>query len=554
MSGPHKRKSLRSLLQDAKEKMAQSPEHIRAAQVLAEMQEDLHGKMSGVNDRGECPGFLSGENVRGVSENIVSGGFSEDGTDRAPAEDSRVCAVAATDFGGTSPAPISAPDPLTAPLSGRERERPALPSTLSPIGNAGEQPEPHTPAGSANSEGRGWKSEAPSEALHTAPYAESVATDQRKEMSGVNVRGECPGEMSGVSRPEPFPVPCNGSTGQAETPFEATGKEARPPASEAASGPVSDRTNGPAPQWRPLPVPLEKHRATEPTAKPASAPEQGRKRRRETVREILPPRSRITGGRQKHLHAWLMAQGGAVRTTLPLLTEMTGIEDRSLRRILTAWEANGIAEKTSGQFGVEIRLLVREAPAPKKDKPAEELSGLCPTLCAAGFSRSHLTRILAALARQGLDIEAVWTGLRYAEWELAHEQMLDRAGQPVASPVDWVYKSLVSDGTYRIPKGYVSPAERQRRQAEEEMHREREAQEKLRRVREEQEALELQRQADTLFEALLREPESDFAATILQALPRFLRDLGMDNALFQRACRGQIERHLKTLAGMEEQP
>lgn len=56
MSGLHKRKSLKSLLQDAKDKMTQAPEHIRAAQVLTEMQEDLREKMSGVNVRGLYPG------------------------------------------------------------------------------------------------------------------------------------------------------------------------------------------------------------------------------------------------------------------------------------------------------------------------------------------------------------------------------------------------------------------------------------------------------------------------------------------------------------------
>ena len=129
--------------------------------------------------------------------------------------------------------------------------------------------------------------------------------------------------------------------------------------------------------------------------------------------------------------------------------------------------------------------------------------------------------------------------------------MTDKGGGLVSSPVDWVYKSLISDGTYRIPRGYLSPAEKQRMQVEEELNRERQAREELERLRSEKEALELQRQVDALLDRVLADTQSELAKNILKPLPHFLWELGTDNPLFQRACRVQVESYLKNLVAAE---
>ncbi len=454
MSGLHKRKSLKSLLQEAKDKMTQAPEHIKAAQVLAEMQEDLHEKMSGGTDRGDCPGDMSGVSDRGApSEQAASGSQS----------------AAETACRNVRPKPVPFPVPPSESIENTQK--------------------------------------------YFVPCAPSTEKDAEKRpgvLSGVFVRGECPGILPGV----------DAAVQLQEHPHET----------------VEDQ----------------------PQAAVLTSP--GKKRPgRKGVKEILPRRPRISGERQKQLYAWLREQGGAVRTTLSVLTQMTGIEDRSLRRILTDWEANGIVQKQSGQFGVELRLLIDDQPAePKKAKPRQatlaglELADVCPNLFAAGFTEVHLKRITAALTKQDIDTSHVWTGLRYAEWELANGKMVDKTGVPIASPVDWVYKSLISDGTYRIPKGYVSPTEKLRRQAEEELAREREALETLERLRAEKEELELQKQIEALLAQVLADTQGELARPFLEPLPKFLRELGAGNPLFQRACRVQVEWHLRQLAGKEE--
>ncbi|MDD4509707.1 MAG: hypothetical protein PHY23_02125 [Oscillospiraceae bacterium] len=437
MSGLHKRKSLKSLLQDAKDKMTQAPEHIRAAQVLTEMQEDLREKMSGVNVRGECPGSLSGV---------------EDKTS------------------------FEQPEPI--------EEIPAVETPQHDVKNTGNND-------SYNA----------SPAAFSDEYPEGIFEECPGYLSGVNVRCECPGYLN----TEPIQ----------QSLFELP---------EAKEGTPQKTIRG--------------------------------------VKEILPPRSQIVGERQRQLFYWLRDQGGSVRSTLPLITQCTGIEDRTLRRILTDWESRGVVQKRAGQFGIELTLITSERPTPPK-KPlktkklrqtsstALALNDLCPNLIAAGFTESHYLRIMETLEAQHIDSTQVWAGLRHAEWELSNGKMTDKGGGLVSSPVDWVYKSLISDGTYRIPRGYLSPAEKQRMQVEEELNRERQAREELERLRSEKEALELQRQVDALLDRVLADTQSELAKNILKPLPHFLWELGTDNPLFQRACRVQVESYLKNLVAAE---
>lgn len=57
-------------------------------------------------------------------------------------------------------------------------------------------------------------------------------------------------------------------------------------------------------------------------------------------------------------------------------------------------------------------------------------------------------------------------GLDHLEYELANDQLCDKAGQPVSDPCSWVFTALARTGYYRRPKGYVSPEEQAAKDAE----------------------------------------------------------------------------------------
>lgn len=50
-------------------------------------------------------------------------------------------------------------------------------------------------------------------------------------------------------------------------------------------------------------------------------------------------------------------------------------------------------------------------------------------------------------------------GLTHAEWELNAGRMRDKSGNPITSPVSWVFKILATQGYYPRPEGYRSPQE-----------------------------------------------------------------------------------------------
>lgn len=151
---------------------------------------------------------------------------------------------------------------------------------------------------------------------------------------------------------------------------------------------------------------------------------------------------------------------------------------------------------------------------------------------------------------QNIDPGSLTDALRYAEYELEHGQMVDSKGQPVSRPVDWVFRCLSKDGTYRIPTGYVSPAELRRREREEAVRREREALEAERRLLEEEAALALEKEVEAMFRQMLDEPDGPFAAQILEKVPAVLRSRGgLENPLVQKACRMQISYMLQDAVG-----
>ncbi|HML54557.1 hypothetical protein [Solidesulfovibrio sp.] len=97
---------------------------------------------------------------------------------------------------------------------------------------------------------------------------------------------------------------------------------------------------------------------------------------------------------------------------------------------------------------------------------SERITLTWPHLSRSGFGPDQLVQIGQALAELGKSADKVLQSLDHAEWELEHDAMCDKDGQPVADPCSWVFRSLARTGYYRRPKGYVSPEEQAAKDAE----------------------------------------------------------------------------------------
>ncbi len=210
---------------------------------------------------------------------------------------------------------------------------------------------------------------------------------------------------------------------------------------------------------------------------------------------------------------------------------------------------NGRVQKTVHRRGMRIRLLMDEkealgaprAASPSVSaSPADELERalpeLCPRLMEVGFTTSAAPDQRAPRRRRRRPRYPSRTpcGMRITSWNAARSV----TAQPVSRPVDWVFRCLSKDGTYRIPTGYVSPAELRRREREEAVRREREALEAERRLLEEEAALALEKEVEAMFRQMLDEPDGPFAAQIMEKVPAVLRSRGgLENPLVQKACR-----------------
>lgn len=91
-----------------------------------------------------------------------------------------------------------------------------------------------------------------------------------------------------------------------------------------------------------------------------------------------------------------------------------------------------------------------------------------PELARLGFGTHQLRQIHQRLAQVNTRPDRIAQGLTHAEWELTAGQMRDKNGDPIASPVNWVFVTLAKQGYYPRPKGYVSPQEQAERDAAEE--------------------------------------------------------------------------------------
>lgn len=89
-----------------------------------------------------------------------------------------------------------------------------------------------------------------------------------------------------------------------------------------------------------------------------------------------------------------------------------------------------------------------------------------PLLAQAGFGTHQVRQIISRLAQVALPANNVMQGLMHAEWELEHNQMRDKNGAIIQSPVKWVFKILATQGYYPRPAQYISPQEQAEQDAQ----------------------------------------------------------------------------------------
>lgn len=203
----------------------------------------------------------------------------------------------------------------------------------------------------------------------------------------------------------------------------------------------------------------------------------------------------LNSRQQRRMLAFLQERRRVV-ANIDMLSKMLDIPDATTRKILRVLAQRGLIQKRKqGNDGLVIEVVSgvgtvqmdgpngqskwtvqMDGPSSslKRDRERKDLSLSYsedlmalnwPTLVAAGFGPEQVRQVAEALAAAGRDAGQVRAGLDRAEWELAQGAMTDKAGQPVADPAAWVFRSLARTGTYRRPKGYISPEEQAARDA-----------------------------------------------------------------------------------------
>ena len=560
-----RRRGLNELMESVAAKLAERPDHIAAARVLEEMQADaakISHKADGVDvqngqsemssssssssssvdaqiDSPECPGKVDDQNglASGLATEVRSGVSV-----KTEAEDMQ---NGQPDITVKVDAQASQHSPSQRETTGKYSETPSLeslsaPSTWTPIVDTLHG---HSKVSPAVSRPDGRK----------RPYQVDVQNGHSeypdKRSSHHEELPERNPELPVENRQE-----AGASTEQGTSASRKHDQEEAVPVQAAAMtlrSPTSDALNGRS--RRTAKVDVQAGARCKP------------KRVGEGQISLLRPLAPVHGANPTKLFKWLYGIGKkeTIDLTLPIIEETIGIDARTCRRIIATWAETGVCEKTVHRRGMRIRLLMDEkealgaprAASPSVSaSPADELERalpeLCPRLMEVGFTAKHLRRIKELLAVQNIDPGSLTDALRYAEYELEHGQMVDSKGQPVSRPVDWVFRCLSKDGTYRIPTGYVSPAELRRREREEAVRREREALEAERRLLEEEAALALEKEVEAMFRQMLDEPDGPFASQILEKVPAVLRSRGgLENPLVQKACRMQISYMLQDAVG-----
>lgn len=98
-----------------------------------------------------------------------------------------------------------------------------------------------------------------------------------------------------------------------------------------------------------------------------------------------------------------------------------------------------------------------------------------PNLANYGFGARQIKQIVTQLHKANKTREHVFRGLDYIEFEIEHDQLIDKEGNKVGKVCDWAYRSLAANGYYRQPEGYISPEEQADRDAAKEAKQRRQA-------------------------------------------------------------------------------
>lgn len=96
----------------------------------------------------------------------------------------------------------------------------------------------------------------------------------------------------------------------------------------------------------------------------------------------------------------------------------------------------------------------------------EDIAFHWPELARVGFGTIQIRQIMERRAQVGETLEHIMQGLTYAEWELVHQCMTTNKGEPVTTPLNWVFKILATQGYFPRPKAYISPEEQAERDRE----------------------------------------------------------------------------------------
>lgn len=145
------------------------------------------------------------------------------------------------------------------------------------------------------------------------------------------------------------------------------------------------------------------------------------------------------------------------------------------------------AEQASGCDAPSSRKIDRKTLSISEDHATARLLAFSendyalhwPRLAQAGVGVSLIEQVVDELRKIGKSTEKILEGLSYAEWELEHGVMLDKNGAQVGDPASWLHRALATNGSYRRPRGYVSPEEQALLDATEEANRRKAALEQL---------------------------------------------------------------------------
>lgn len=107
-----------------------------------------------------------------------------------------------------------------------------------------------------------------------------------------------------------------------------------------------------------------------------------------------------------------------------------------------------------------------------------EVIGQWPLLAKAGFGSDQIHQLVYHWEKLGIAYKNVVQSLNHAEWFLGQGNPCDAQGAPIGSPRDWVFITLMRQGYYPRPKGYVSPQEQAKKDREAEATAMKEAQER----------------------------------------------------------------------------